>query len=290
MVRSAPLGGDMNDSQKTENGLTLLQKLQIATAILVSVFGIYTSYKATDAANNSFKNTKLLGDFEIKLKERDSETKRLQEFTKSIQDQLPNLAGGNPIKAKISLASLYSIAPKESDKSILFTIAIVSENEAMKSTIKDLILEDPTATSDFKKEIGIKLSKRLTVISNESTVAESKSPIVKQSVVEKKMLEQLTQEQPEIIGWIYLGKTKSGSLALENDRTINSSEVPAVGSLIETLTSVNLREEAPGSRGLGAIKGILPEKSKLKVKVSKEISINPSEKAIWSQVTENSKS
>ena len=264
----------MSDSLKPETGLTLLQKLQIATAILVSIFGIYTSWQSNKAANSASENSKVLDKIKVDLQQRELETKRVQEFTKRIQEQLPNLAGDSPTKAKIALASLYSLAANEADKSILFTIAIVSENEAMKSTIKDLILEDSSATNEFKEQIRIKLSKRLTAISNDSKTTERNPKFSQQASVEKKLLQQLTQQQPKIIGWIYLGKVKSDSLLLESDKTIKSNQVPADNVLIETLISVNLRENAPSGRGLGAIRGILPENSKLKVQSIKKTQIN----------------
>jgi hypothetical protein len=200
----------MSDSLKPETGLTLLQKLQIATAILVSIFGIYTSWQSNKAANSSSENSKVLDKIKIELQERELETKRVQEFTKRIQEQLPNLAGDSPNKAKIAIASLYSLTANEADKSILFTIAMVSENEAMKITIKDLILEDPSATDKFKEQIRIKLSKRLTAISNDPKAIESNLQIAKQASVEKSLLQQLTKQQPQIAGWIYIGRAKSG--------------------------------------------------------------------------------
>ncbi len=277
----------MSDSLKAGTGLTLLQKLQIATAILVSMFGIYTSWQSNKAANIASENSEVLDKIKVEFQQRELETKRVQEFTKRIQEQLSNLAGDSPTKAKIALASLYSLADNEADKSILFTIAIVSENEAMKSTIKDLILEDPSATNGFKEQIRIKLSKRLTAISNDSKATESNSQLAKQASVEKNLLQQLTQQQPKIVGWIYLGKVKVGSLTLESDKTIKSNQVPSVNALIETSISVNLREDAPSGRGLGVIKGILPETSKLKAQSIKKTQINSIYDAVWVQVTES---
>ena len=103
-------------------------------------------------------------------------------------------------------------------------------------------------------------------------------------------MQQLTQQQPKIIGWIYLGKVKSGSLTLESDKTIKSNQVPSVNALIETLISVNLRENAPSGRGLGVIKGILSENSKLKVQSIKKTQINSVYDAVWVQVAESSNS
>lgn len=277
----------MSDSLKPETGLTLLQKLQITTAILVSIFGIYTSWQSNKAANSSSENSKVLDKIKVELQQRELETQRVQEFTKRIQEQVPNLAGDSPTKAKIALASLYSLTANEADKSILFTIAIVSESEAMKSTIKDLILEDPSATNEFKEQIRIKLSKRLTAISNDSKATESNSQSAKQVSVEKKLLQQLTQQQPKIIGWIYIGKVKSGSFILESDKAIKSNQIPSTNAFFETVTSVNLRENAPTGRGLGVINGILPDNSKLKVQSIKKTQINSVYDAVWVQVTEN---
>lgn len=274
----------MSDSLRAENRSTPLQKLQFAVATLVSILGIYTSWQSTKAANSAFENSKTLDKIKVELQQRELETKRVQEFTKRIQEQLSNLAGDSPIKAKIALASLYSLAASEADKSILFTITVVSENEPMKNTIKDLILEDPVATDDFKEKIRIKLGKRLTTISTDLQSSES----ISQATSEQKLLQQLTQQQAKLTGWIYLGKLKIGSLTLESDKTIKSSQVPSASTLIETATSVNLRADAPNGRVRAAIKGILPEGLELKVKSIKKVQIGGAVyDAVWAQVTEN---
>ncbi|MDJ0696691.1 hypothetical protein [Mastigocoleus sp. MO_188.B34] len=277
----------MNNSIKKESGLTFLQKLQIVTAILVSIFGIYTSWQSNKAAESATDALESLDKIKVELKERELETKRIQEFSRRIQDQLPNLAGNSPTKAKIALASLYSLAASETDKSILFTIAIVSENEAMKSTIRDLILEDSSATNEFKEQIRTKLGKRLTAISSDSKTTESDSQIAKQASVEKKLLQQLTQQRTKIVGWVYLGKVKSGSLTLEDDKTIKSNQVPSADAIVETSISVNLRKNAPTGRGLGVIEGILPEDSKLKIQSLKKIQINSTYDAVWAEISED---
>ncbi|MDJ0773225.1 MAG: hypothetical protein QNJ49_07310 [Mastigocoleus sp. MO_167.B18] len=277
----------MNNSIKKESGLTFLQKLQIVTAILVSIFGIYTSWQSNKAAESATDALESLDKIKVELKERELETKRIQEFSRRIQDQLPNLAGNSPTKAKIALASLYSLAASETDKSILFTIAIVSENEAMKSTIRDLILEDSSATNEFKEQIRTKLGKRLTAISSDSKTTESDSQIAKQASVEKKLLQQLTQQRTKIVGWVYLGKVKSGSLTLEDDKTIKSNQVPSANAIVETSISVNLRKNAPTGRGLGVIEGILPEDSKLKIQSLKKIQINSTYDAVWAEISED---
>ncbi len=277
----------MNNSIKKESRLTFLQKLQIVTAILVSIFGIYTSWQSNKAAESATDALESLDKIKVELKERELETKRIQEFSRRIQDQLPNLAGNSPTKAKIALASLYSLAASETDKSILFTIAIVSENEAMKSTIRDLILEDSSATNEFKEQIRTKLGKRLTAISSDSKTTESDSQIAKQASVEKKLLQQLTQQQTKIVGWVYLGKVKSGSLTLEDDKTIKSNQVPSANAIVETSISVNLRKNAPTGRGLGVIEGILPEDSKLKIQSLKKIRINSTYDAVWAEISED---
>lgn len=288
----------MNELQETKNNddgksqssknQPLLEKLQIAVAIMVPIFGIYTSWQSNKAADSAADSSRAIQQIQVELQQRKQETERVQEFTKRIQDQLTNLAGENPTKAKIALASLYSLAEKESDKSILFTIAIVSENEAMKNTIKDLILEDSSATGQFKDQIRVKLGKRLTASSSATKTSESASNKTTQTSVEKKLLQQLTQEQAKISGWIYLGKTKSGSEILESDKTVKSNQIPSKNTMVETTTSVNLRDSAPSGRGLGVIKGILAGNSKLKVEDIKKVGINANYDAIWVQVSENS--
>lgn len=283
-------GKNDDNAQSLRSELTCLERLQVMTTILVSIFGIFISWQANNAAYRASKLSKTVRNIEIELQKQTLEDKRVQEFAKIIHDQLTNLSGKESTKAKIALASLYSLAKEDSDKFILFTIAIVSENEGLKNTIADLISEDSYASDTFKEKIRVKLGKRLTPSSPNTKVTENKFEVTKQTEVETKFLQKLTQEQDKINGWIYLGKVKSGSSTLSGDKTIKTNEIPVVNAIIETATSINLRENHPSGRGLGAIKGIFAKDSRLRVKDIKQVKIDPKYNAVWAEVSENSNS
>jgi len=200
-----------------------IRNFQIFTVILVSVSGAYNAYQSSRAvmiAQQTYQQ----------LQERDQETKRVQEFAKRIQEQLPNLTDASPAKAKIALASLYSLTQKESDKSILFTVSIVSDSKYLRETISDLILGDAEASTQFKQGIAAKLQKRLTAQSREAATQDQtdktnqskteqtnktnqsetdQTDKTNQFETEVKLLQQLTAERSTISGWIYLGKVST---------------------------------------------------------------------------------
>jgi len=253
-----------------------LRDLQIFTVVLVSVSGAYNAYQSSRAAASAQQISQ-------QLQEIDQETKRVQEFSKRIQDQLPNLTDTNRAKAKIALASLYSLAQQESDKSILFTVAIVSDEKALRETISDLILGDASASTRFKQGIAAKLQKRLTAQSREAATQGSQEQTDKtnQSETEVKLLQQLTAERSTISGWIYLGKVSTGKTNLANDKTIKATTLPRFGTTIETNTPINLRD-VDGRRG--NIIGVIARNSKLTVKELKRNPIDSDFEGVWAKV------
>jgi hypothetical protein len=263
-----------SEARKSTGGGFPLQNLQIVTAILVSLFGIFTSWQSYKAAASAQYTSN-------RLQEIDQETKRVQEFAKRIQDQLPNLTDTSPAKAKIALASLYSLAKQESDKSILFTVAIVSDNEALRQTISDLILGDASASAGFKRGIEVKLQKRLTAQSRE-TATQDQTDRTNRAETEVKLLQQLTAERPTINGWVYLGKVPRGTNTLANDKTIKANTLPAAGTTIEADTSINLRD-LDGRRG--NIVGVIARNSKLTVQELKRNPIDSTFEAVWAKVS-----
>jgi hypothetical protein len=263
-----------SEPHKPVDGRFPLQNLQIITAILVSLFGIFTSWQSYQAATNAQHTSN-------RLQEIDQETRRVQEFARRIQDQLPNLTDKNPAKAKIALASLYSLAKEESDKSILFTVAIVSDNEALRQTIADLILGDASASGGFKRDIEAKLQKRLTAQSREAAT-QDQTDKANRTETEVKLLQQLTAERPTISGWVYLGKVPTGTNTLADDRTIKTTTLPNVGTTIEADTAINLRDI--GGRQ-GNIIGVIARNSKLTVQELKRRQIDSNFEAVWAKVT-----
>ncbi len=257
----------------------LITKLQIAVAIMVPLFGAVSTWQASQAAA-------ALQSLQADLQQVRQETERKQKFAERIQSQLENLAGGNSAKARIALASLYTLAREEDDKSILFTIAIVSDNPAMKSTVADLVLEDTTASEDLKKKIKAKLGKILTAASETDRPSTIEGERPKDVAVEKRLLEHLTRQQETFSGWIYLGKAKKGSSILE-DKSVLTSTIPsgAQNQTVKTITSVNLRNSSPTARGLGAINGVLATGIVVRVDELKRSEINASYEAIWARVT-----
>jgi len=236
------------------------------------------------------------------LQERDQETKRVQEFAKRIQEQLPNLTDASPAKAKIALASLYSLTQKESDKSILFTVSIVSDSKYLRETISDLILGDAEASTQFKQGIAAKLQKRLTAQSREAATQDQtdktnqskteqtnktnqsetdQTDKTNQFETEVKLLQQLTAERSTISGWIYLGKVSTGKTSLANEKTIKATTLPRIGTTIETNTAINLRD-ANGRRG--NIIGVIARNSKLTVKELKRNPIDSDFEGVWAKV------
>ena len=256
----------------------LLENLQIYTAILVSLFGIFTSWQSFRASEAAQENGR-------QLQAIDQRTKRVQEFSKRIQDQLPNLTDRDPAKAKIALASLYSLGETDLDKSILFTVAIVSESKDLRETITDLIASDPSASPEFKKDIETKLQKRLTAQSREAAAQDStdNNNRVSGAKEEVKLLQQLTADRSQIDGWVYLGKVLPGSNNLAEDKTIKATSIPAVGGSVQADTSINLRDA--GSRQ-GNIIGAISRNSTLKVEELKQRPI-PNSKfvAVWARVS-----
>ena len=194
---------------------------------------------------------------------------------------MPNLTDSSPAKAKIALASLYALASEDSDKSILFTVAIVSESEALRQTISDLILSDTSASDGFKKGIELELQKRLTAQSREAAT-QDQAETVGDVETEVKLLQQLTSERPSIKGWLYLGKSSKGTSTLASDKTIKSTTLPNIGETIEANTSINLRDSA-GPRG--KITGVIARNSKLKIEGLTKQPINAEFDAVWADVS-----
>jgi len=272
-----------------------IRNFQIFTVILVSVSGAYNAYQSSRAvmiAQQTYQQ----------LQERDQETKRVQEFAKRIQEQLPNLTDASPAKAKIALASLYSLTQKESDKSILFTVSIVSDSKYLRETISDLILGDAEASTQFKQGIAAKLQKRLTAQSREAATQDQtdktnqskteqtnktnqsetdQTDKTNQFETEVKLLQQLTAERSTISGWIYLGKVSTGKTSLANEKTIKATTLPRIGTTIETNTAINLRD-ANGRRG--NIIGVIARNSKLTVKELKRNPIDSDFEGVWAKV------
>jgi len=273
-----------------------IRNFQIFTVILVSVSGAYNAYQSSRAvmiAQQTYQQ----------LQERDQETKRVQEFAKRIQEQLPNLTDASPAKAKIALASLYSLTQKESDKSILFTVSIVSDSKYLRETISDLILGDAEASTQFKQGIAAKLQKRLTAQSREAATQDQtdktnqskteqtnktnqsetdQTDKTNQFETEVKLLQQLTAERSTISGWIYLGKVSTGKTSLANEKTIKATTLPRIGTTIETNTAINLRD-ANGRRG--NIIGVIARNSKLTVKELKRNPIDSDFEGVWAKVS-----
>lgn len=250
-----------------------LQSLQILTAILVSFFGAITSWQ-------SYRASEIAQITSIQLESIEQENQRVQEFSKRIQDQLPNLTDPNPAKAKIALASLYSLAREDSDKSILFTVAIVSDNNSLRETMADLIMSDPRASGTFKDDVRAKLQKRLTAQSREA-LAQDQTDLANRNATEVKLLQNLTAERPKINGWLYLGKVPTGQNALAGDKTIKAATLPPIGTVVEADTSINLRNL---SSRRGDIIGVISRNSKLKIQEIQRRRIDSRFEAVWAKV------
>lgn len=268
------LGDDAIATEERPGGRSqsLITKLQIAVAIMVPFFGV------ANACQSQY--------LQAQLQQVKQESERKQQFADSIQAQLENLTGKDTTKAKVALASLYTLAKDERDKTILFTIAIVSESKALRNTIADLVLEDTAASPKYKEQLRLKLGKVVSEASQDSGSAGLQEAAEEAKISEaKRLLEQLSNEEEVLTGWIYLGKAKKGSNLLLEDRTADISRIPGGGSDINLTTSVNLRESAPGARSLGRISGIVPKGSKVTVDETKRKQIDKVSDAVWARVT-----
>lgn len=275
MTDSNPNTQDLNHQGSQQ----LIARLQIAVAVMVPLFGAISAWQASQAAAT-------LQALQTELQQVRQETERKQKFSERIQSQLENLTGGNPAKAKIALASLYTLAREEDDKSILFTIAIVSDNPAMKNTIADLVLEDTTASNDLKIKIKAKLGNILTAASETDRPSKLEEAKSKDVAIEQRLLESLTKQQETFSGWIYLGKVKKGTSLLE-DKSIVTSSIPEGGGsqVVKTTTSLNLRKNSPTTRGLGAVIGVVARGLVVQVEEVTKSEIDASYSAIWARVT-----
>lgn len=269
-----------------------LEKLQIVVAIMVTAFGAYTSFQATLASRTAMAIQKDLDDRAHELNKRAQELDREQKFSRAIQDQLQNISGGDPVKARIALASLYGLAREDSEKTLLFTISTVSGDDALTETISELIAQDPDVTDEFKEEIVLKLLQR----TNKDDQVDDKDGSTDKSLSQRpdatpaiqareSLLAQLTQEEGGIAGWIYLGKSRLGSGVLENDKNISSSRIPSVGEVIIVSTVVNLRKLPANGVRLGEIVGVIGINTSLRVSNVNKVKIDASFEAIWAEVS-----
>lgn len=261
-------------SPPSGNKKVLLEQLQIGVSVIVAIFGAYTSWQATIAARNS-------AEIQTKLEEQAQENQRVQKFVELIQAQLENLAGADQTKAKIALVSLYNLAEDDNEKRILFTIPISSQNTELTQTISGLILDDDSVTDEFKGYILDKLSSIQTA---QNPVSESYDIAEIANSPEKELLQKLTEEQSNVQGWIYLGKVRSGSQTLEEDKTktIKQDNVPQPQTNIETINSINLRDK--GTK-LASIKGIVPPNSTLAVEEVTTVRLNDDYDTVWAKIS-----
>ena len=257
------------EPSKTANQ-SLLTTLQIMVAVMVPVFGVLNACQSQS--------------IQSQLQQVKQEAERKQQFAGSIQSQLNNLTGASPTKAKVALASLYTLARDESDKLILFTIAIVSQNQELKETAATLVGDDATASQEFKDKVILKLGKIVDPFGNGSPAAKGASK--PDLSTEKRLLEQLTQEKKNLSGWIYLGKARQGLSLLGEDKTIANAEIPSNNQQISTLTAVNLRDAAATGRSLGRVQGILSKGTNARVQEIKRtpLSTGSQNDAVWAKV------
>ncbi|MFO0015138.1 MAG: hypothetical protein ACK52U_01095 [Synechococcaceae cyanobacterium] len=248
---------------------SMANKLQIAVALMVPFFGIVNTWQSQY--------------LQTQLQQVKQEADRKQQFAGSIQSQLNNLTGNDPTRAKVALASLYTLAREEGDKAILFTIAIVSQNEELKQTVASLVADDSSLSQAFKDKLISKLGRIVDSSKRGNAVPGSKGQ--PDLSTEKRLLEQLTQDKKNLSGWIYLGKTVSQNSQLGQDKTISSTAVPAKGQQVTLTTSVNLRDSAPTSRALGDIKGIVGKGVQALVQDIKRKPIaGTNDDAVWAEV------
>ncbi len=225
------------------------------------------------------------------LEGRKIEIGRRQEFAKIIHDQISNLISDNHNQSAIVISSLYTLAENDFEKIVIFTISRTSDIK--KEVFFSLIQEDPTASELLKDYIRLALGKSLQNSLQEDETQnhverfDVDTAMVMQPEISSEigLLKSLTQN---IEGWIYLGKTRIGSLTLEEDKTIEDLKIPSRNEVIKTITSINLRDQSPKQTGsLGNIIGIINEKLTLKIKEVETSRIDKVYDAVWANVTSN---
>ncbi|MCP9793260.1 hypothetical protein KBZ20_16045 [Vulcanococcus limneticus Candia 3F8] len=240
-------------------------------AIMVPFFGVV----------NTSQSQYLQG----QLQEMKQESERKQRFASSIQSQLENLTGRNPVKAKLALASLYALAKDETDKAILFTVAISSGSQELRDEMADLVLEDVAASPEFKEQIRLKLGRMLAIAVEGSSLDPVGALPAKEMGTEQRMLERLTRDQGVLTGWIDLGALATGSGAPLEARGTAVPVPPVRGSEVTLTRSVDLWESAPNGQRPGRMTGRVAQGSRVAIEDIRRRPRAGSTDAVWAKIT-----
>jgi len=262
--------GPGGESVKGWSG-SLAAKLQIAVAIMVPFFGVV----------NTSQSQYLQG----QLEQMRQESARKQQFATGIQSQLENLTGPNPVKAKLALASLYALAKDDSDKTILFTVAISSGSQELREAMADLVLEDVTASPEFKEKIRLKLGRMLTMAVGGSGLHPAEARPARPMGTEQRLLERLTRDQGVLSGWMDLGNGAETSGAPFDARITASSVPPVRGGVVTLARAVDLWDSAPGGPRPGRMTGRVAKGSRVMIDDIRRSPVQGAADAVWARIT-----
>ncbi|MCP9817620.1 hypothetical protein KBY76_13250 [Synechococcus sp. GreenBA-s] len=250
---------------------SLAAKLQIAVAIMVPFFGVV----------NTSQSQYLQG----QLQQMKQESERKQQFAGGIQSQLENLTGPNSVKAKLALASLYALAKDDSDKTILFTVAISSGSQELRDAMADLVLEDVAASPEFKEQIRRKLGRMLAIAVEGSGLHPAEASPARPMGTEQRLLERLTRDQGVLSGWMDLGKGAEGSGAPLDARITASSVLPVRGGVVTLARAVDLWDSAPNGQRPARMTGRLAKGSRVVIEAISRIPVQGAADAVWARIT-----
>ena len=219
------------------------------------------------------------------LEQMRQESARKQQFATGIQSQLENLTGPNPVKAKLALASLYALAKDDSDKTILFTVAISSGSQELREAMADLVLEDVTASPEFKEKIRLKLGRMLTMAVGGSGLHPAEARPARPMGTEQRLLERLTRDQGVLSGWIDLGMGAGSSGAPSGERVAAVSGPPVRGGVVTLARAVDLWDSAPGGPRPGRMTGRVAKGSRVVIDDIRRSPVQGAADAVWARIT-----
>jgi hypothetical protein len=127
---------------------------------------------------------------------------------------------------------------------ILFSIAIVSQNEELKKIIASLVADDSSLSREFKNKLVSKFGRIVDISSRRSSVSGLKN-------------------------------------RFGPDKTIYSNTAPGKHQQETLQTQVNLRDSAPTNRALSSIKGSVGKGTQAMAKDIKRKSLDETTDAVW---------
>ncbi|MBE9171790.1 hypothetical protein IQ216_01430 [Cyanobium sp. LEGE 06143] len=231
------------------------------------------------------------------------ETNRVHMISQKMLESIPRITGSKPSEAKVTLAALYVMAKKDSDKKNLVRIAILSGKKELRDASFFIIDSDDSISNELNGSLLALMNKKVveqidnrnkevqreqqntggeTMQENTDTAIMDVPITVTPEVKASASLTAKGASAGDVSGWIYLGKKDSKEQLLE-DKTVVLEKVPAENDEITTSTFVTLRD-AGTSKG-SKVLGVLPKGQKVKVlQVPDGTKLQSGAKAVWARV------